>query len=204
MIPASEDGACVRVAVDGPDASGKTTFADELAVAVRGFGRPVARVSLDDFHNVRAVRYRLGRESPEGFWRYAFNYSRFRSDVLDPFGAGGSRRYRPAAHDLATDAVLDPDPLSVAAGTVLIVDGLFLQRDELGEVWDLSVFLDVPLAESARRMAIRDGTNPDPGHPGIRRYLDAQRIYYAACDPRRRADVHIDNQNLRVPRIIRP
>jgi uridine kinase len=204
IIPASEEGACVRVAIDGPDASGKTTFGDELAAAVRAFGRPVARISLDNFHNVRAVRYRLGRDSPEGFWQYAFNYSRFRGDVLDPFGAGGSRLYRPAAHDLATDAVLHPEPRSAAPGTVLIVDGLFLQRDEMGEVWDLSVFLDVSLAETARRMAIRDRTNPDPEHPSIRRYVDAQRIYFEACDPRQRADVHIDNQDLCAPRFIRP
>jgi uridine kinase len=204
IIPASEDGACVRVAIDGPDASGKTTFADEVAAAVRALGRPVVRVSLDNFHNVQAVRYRLGRDSSEGFWRYAFNYSRFRRDVLDPFGAGGSRLYRPAAHDLATDTVLHSERLSAAPRTVLIVDGLFLQRYELGDVWDLSVFLDVPLAETARRMASRDGTDPDPEHPSIRRYVDAQRIYVEACDPRQRADVHIDNQDLRAPRIIRP
>jgi uridine kinase len=68
-IPVSRDGSCRRVAVDGPDGSGKTTFAEELAAAVRALGRPVVRVSLDDFHNVRAVRYRLGRDSPQGFWR---------------------------------------------------------------------------------------------------------------------------------------
>ena len=57
---------CVRVGVDGVDGAGKTTFADELARALRAEGRPVVRVSLDDFHNPRAVRYRLGRESPAG------------------------------------------------------------------------------------------------------------------------------------------
>ncbi|WP_238006297.1 uridine kinase [Dactylosporangium sp. AC04546] len=202
-IPVSEDGACVRVAVDGPDASGKTTFADELAADVLALGRPVARVSLDDFHNLRAVRYQQGRESPEGFWRHAFNYARFRSDVLDPFSPGGTRLYRPAAHDLATDTELNPEPLTALAGTVLVVDGLFLHRDELVAVWNLSVFLDVPFTETAKRMAVRDGTNPDPEHPSVRRYMDAQRIYFNACAPHQRADIHIDNQDVSAPRIIR-
>ncbi|MEU7905025.1 uridine kinase [Actinoplanes sp. NPDC049118] len=202
-IPASDGGTCPRVAVDGPDGSGKSTFADELAAAVRSLGRTVVRVSLDDFHNPREVRYRLGRESPEGFWRDSFDYPRFRADVLEPFAPGGSRRYRPAAHDLATDAMLDPRPRTSPAGTVLIVDGLFLHRDEIVEAWDLSVFLDVPFGVTAKRMALRDGTNPDPEHPGMRRYVEAQRHYFRACSPQRRAGILIDNQDFGAPQIIR-
>ncbi|MEU8238440.1 AAA family ATPase [Actinoplanes missouriensis] len=202
-IPVRGDGACLRVGVDGPDGSGKTTFADELAAAVRALGRPVVRVSLDDFHNVRAVRYRLGRESPEGFWRDSYDYRRFRADVLDPFAPGGLRHYRSAAHDLATDAVLEPPPRTAPPGSVLIVDGLFLHRDEIGDVWDLSVFLEVPFEVTARRMARRDGTNPDPGHPEMRRYVEAQRIYFAACSPQQRAGILIGNEDVEAPRIIR-
>jgi uridine kinase len=202
-IPVPRGDACPRVAVDGPDGSGKTIFAEELAEAVRTGGRPVVRVSLDDFHHVRAVRYRKGRESPQGFWQDSYDYRRFRRDVLEPFAPGGSRRYRPAAHDLATDAVLHPEPRLASPGSVLIVDGLFLHRDEIGDVWDLSVFLDVPFTTTAQRMAVRDGTHPDPSHPGMRRYVEAQRIYYAACAPQQRADILIDNQDVRAPRIIR-
>jgi uridine kinase len=202
-VPASPGGACPRIAVDGPDGSGKSTFADELAAAVRALGRTVVRVSLDDFHHLRAVRYRRGRDSPEGFWRDSFDYPRFRGDVLEPFAPGGTRRYRPAAHDLATDTMLDPPPRTAPPGAVLIVDGLFLHRDETVEAWDLSVFLDVPFAVTARRMALRDGTNPDPEHPDMRRYVQAQRFYFDACSPRERADILIDNQDFDAPRIVR-
>ncbi len=201
-VPASRGRDCVRVAVDGPDGSGKSTFADEFAAGVRALGRHVVRVSLDDFHNVRAIRYRQGRESPEGFWQDSYDYRRFRSDVLDPFGPGGSRRYRPAAHDLATDAVLHPEPRTAPAGTVLIVDGLFLHRDEIVTAWDLSVFLDVAFDETARRMAVRDGTDPDPGHPSMRRYVEAQRLYFRTCCPHERADILIDNGDVLAPRLM--
>jgi uridine kinase len=67
--------------------------------------------------------------------------------------------------------------------------------------WDFSVFLDVPFAVTALRMAERDGTHPDPTHPSMRRYVEAQRIYFAACTPTKRASVVIDNSDFDAPRI---
>jgi uridine kinase len=131
-------------------------------------------VAADDFHNVRAIRHRRGRSSPAGFWLDSYNYERLRADVLDPLGTGGSREYRPAAHDLRTDEILSPPARTAPPGAVLILDGLFLHRDELAGVWDLSIFLDVPFDVTAQRMAGRDGTSPDPRHPSLLRYVAAQ------------------------------
>ena len=50
MVGAHRVAHTVRVAIDGPDAAGKTTLADRLAEAVRAAGRPALRVSIDDFH----------------------------------------------------------------------------------------------------------------------------------------------------------
>lgn len=204
LVPGAVGDDCVRVGIDGVDGSGKTTFADELATVLRDRGRPVVRVSVDDFHHVRALRYRRGRSSPEGFWLDSFDYGRLRADVLVPLGPGGSRRYRRVAHDLVSDQLLD-SPVEIApAGAVLVVDGLFLQRDELADAWELSVFLDVPFEVTAARMARRDGTSPDPQHPDFQRYAGAQRLYFAACDPHGRADVLIDNTEIANPRMLRP
>lgn len=59
--------------------------------------------------------------------------------------------------------------------------------------WDWSVFLDVPFTETARRMALRDGSHPDPEHPTNRRYVEGQRIYLASCGPLERATVVMAN-----------
>lgn len=52
------------------------------------------------------------------------------------------------------------DPVGVPHRAVVIVEGMFLHRDELFAQWDLSVFLHVPFTISASRMAQRDGTIP--------------------------------------------
>lgn len=199
LVPPAGSADCVRVGVDGVDGAGKTCFADELAAALRRRGRPVVRVGLDDFHCVRALRYRRGRQSPSGFWHDSFDYRRLAAEVLTPLGPGGSRWYRPAGHDLATDRILTAPAVRAPAGAVLVLDGIFLHRDELAGAWDLSIFLDVGFEVTAARMALRDGTPEDPEHPDLVRYVQAQRRYLAGCRPDRRADLVIDNSVLDVP-----
>jgi len=191
----------VRVAVDGVDGVGKTTFAAELAGALRARGRPVVQVSADGFHQARAARHRRGVRSPEGFWLDSYDYPALIENVLVPFGPGGDRRYRGAVHDVRTDEVLDPPWSSAPADAVLVLDGLFLHRDELAGHWDFSIFLTAPFAVTAARMAIRDGTNPDPEHPDMARYVQGQRRYFAACRPWERANLVIDNSDVARPAI---
>jgi uridine kinase len=204
LVPHAAEGSCTRVGVDGVDGSGKTVFAAGLADAMRAVGREVVQVSLDDFHHVREVRYRRGRTSPEGFWLDSFDYPRIAAEVLRPLGPGGSGRYRPRGHDLATDAVLDEPLIAAPEGAVLVVDGLFLHREELDGLWDFTVFLDVPFEVTAARMAVRDGTHPDPEHPTMARYVGAQRRYFAERAPWTRADVVVDNADVERPAVTTP
>ncbi len=202
LVPPALTADCVRVGVDGVDGAGKTCFADELAGALRSLGRPVVRVQVDDFHQVRRIRYRRGRTSPAGFWLDSYDYPRLWAEVLTPLGPGGSRWYRPAGHDLRSDRVLHPPLAQAAPGAVLVLDGIFLHRDELAGAWDLSVFLDVGFAETARRMARRDGVEPAADQPIPARYLQAQRHYLHHCRPWERADVVIDNAVLASPVLV--
>jgi uridine kinase len=200
-VPVHErDG--VRVAIDGVDGAGKTVFADDLADVLRSGSRDVVRVSADDFHNPRLLRYRRGRSSPEGFWRDSYDYIALRTHVMDPFGPGGSLRYQVASHDLGTDEPLSPEVRAAPPGAVLVVDGLFLHRDELARMWDLSVFLRVDFEVSVRRLASRDGTHPDFEHQSLARYVEGQRMYFSACHPWQRADVVVDATDLDAPTII--
>jgi uridine kinase len=95
--------------------------------------------------------------------------------------------------DYRTDAAVNAPVEEVPVDAVVIVEGMFLHRDELADRWNWSVFLDVPLAETARRLAQRDGSQPDPEQPTMRRYVEGQRIYLATCRPQERATVVLDN-----------
>ena len=80
-----------------------------------------------------------------------------------------------------------PKVARVPNDAVLLIDGIFLHRDELHTNWDFSLFLDIPFAETFRRMALRDGFDPDPLAASNRRYFQGQEIYLATCNPKLRA-----------------
>jgi uridine kinase len=116
----------LRVAVDGVDGAGKSVFAEELADRVRVTGRPAVRASVDGFHRPSAERYRLGRSSPDGFYRESYDYQQLAELLLEPFAPGGSGRYRASAFDHRTDAPVSAPEQQAAPDAVLILDGIFL------------------------------------------------------------------------------
>jgi uridine kinase len=190
------------VAVDGIDGAGKTTFADELAAALRARGVVTFRASVDGFHHPPHVRYRRGRTSPEGFYLDSFDLSALRRLLLDPLLPGGDRRVVRAVYDVSREVPVAPAAEVVDDAAVVIVDGVFLHRPELVEAWDLSVFLAVPFEVSMARCAARDGTDPDPSAVANRRYVEGQRRYLGACEPERRASMVVDNVDLAAPHVV--
>ena len=192
-----------RVAVDGVDGAGKTTFADELADALEARGRGTIRAGLDDFHHPAVIRYRLGRNSPDGFFLDSFNYAGLRDALLDPLSPGGSGAYHAALFDYRSDTPVYSPMKEAEPGDVLVFDGVFLLCPELRRYWDLAVFLDVDFQVSVPRLIERDPRlgPPDPAAPENRRYVEGQRRYLRECEPRRRAQLVIDNTALANPRI---
>jgi uridine kinase len=190
------------VAVDGIDGAGKTAFADDLAAVFREAGHDSFRASMENFHRPRADRWRLGRESPETFYRDSFDYGTFRRVLIDPFRLAGSAGFQTAAFDVRRDAPIESRWLTAPADAVLIVDGVFLLRPELRGIWNYSILLEVPWDEAYARLAARDGVDPDPDALSNARYREGQELYYAEADPRLWASAQVDNANPERPRRI--
>lgn len=176
----------LRVGVDGPDAAGKTTLEQELDGTLIAAGRSVLGTSLDGFHHPRSTRRRRGSLSAEGYYEDAFDYRAFRHCVLDRLGPGGDHQLRPALHDAETDQVVNPPSLDVAPGTMLLVDGVFLQRPEHVGAWDLVIYVHISPAETLRRAlqhdAMRFGSAEEVRERYEHRYLPAQAHYRAVAN----------------------
>ena len=186
-----------RVAVDGVTASGKSTLARELAEAIPQLGRPVIHVSMDGFHHPRAHRHRQGRESASGYYEDAYDFAALARELLEPLGPAGNRRYRSAVIDLETDTALAEPARSAPEDAVLIVDGTFLQRPEISDLWDERVWVDTPLKVARQRGVERDaellGGSQAAERLFAKRYHAAAKIYLDTVAPRDRATVIFGN-----------
>ena len=193
----------LKVGIDGVDGAGKTTLADELAEALESSGRPLIRASVDGFHHSKSVRYRLGKGSPEGFFRDSYNYPALKTALLDSLSPGGSGHYRTAVFDHREDAAVEMPEERLEPRAILILDGIFLHRPELRDYWDFSVFLEVDFSTSIPRGAQRGEGSPDPHAPENRRYVEGQELYFRECNPRERATVVVNNEDLSAPFIVK-
>ena len=87
------------------------------------------------------------RDRGDGSYRAAhhldsYNYDALAAYVLRPLRADGDGRYRPRSYDLATDTEVRPPPRQAPQDALVVVEGMFLHRDGLTEVWDYSVNSD--------------------------------------------------------------
>ena len=78
----------ILVGIDGVDAAGKTTVADRLAGRLEKSNRQIIRASIDGFHNPKAIRYRKGRDSPDGYYQDSFNLQLLIDKLLEPLSSG--------------------------------------------------------------------------------------------------------------------
>ncbi|HUY76980.1 MAG TPA: hypothetical protein VMV29_09425 [Ktedonobacterales bacterium] len=196
----------LRVAIDGIDASGKTTLADELAPPLWARGRSVIRASVDGFHRPRAERYRRGADSPDGYYYDSFDYTAIRRDLLEPLGPHGSRRYRRAVFDLASDMPLLASGELAPDDAILLFDGVFLLRPELNALWEYRIFVEAPFAVALQRAFVRDlpvlGTLDAVQARYQRRYIPGQRLYLEAAKPQEIAQAIVHNANPDQPDVV--
>jgi uridine kinase len=191
------------VAVDGPDAAGKTTLADRIAPLA---GRPVVRASIDGFHAPRNVRLRRGDLSPAGCYRDSFDLRRLQERLLAPF-ARGAADVDVAVFDHRTDRPRQVRVDDVPPDAVLLVDGVFLLRPELRRWWTLGVYLHVPEEVTLARAVERDlpvlGSVAAVEERYRRRYLPAQALYRAEARPTDVAHVVVDTSDPAAPAVLR-
>ncbi len=188
----------LRVAIDGVDAAGKTTLADELVEPLRRLGRSVVRASVDRFHNPAAIRSRRA-DSGESYFRDSFDHVGLEAALLRPLGPGGSRRYRAAIFDFRADEAVHADLEEAPADAVLLFDGVFLLRPELREHWDFSIFVRAAFEVTLKRALLRDrdlfGSDDAVRERYRDRYVPGQRLYLGEVQPEQQASVVIENDD---------
>lgn len=135
----------------------------------------------------------------------SYDYLAFRDLVLRPLGADGNRCVRTAIFDSFHDRPLPEQWHAASETTILIVDGAFLQRDELRSDWDYLIWLKVDAETIISRARQRDvawvGSAEVVEHRYRKRMLPVHALYESLVDPEAQGDAMIDTTDLNVPHL---
>lgn len=152
------------VAIDGPGGAGKSTLAASIA---RQLGSSCV-ICLDDF----------ARPSVPGW-----DQKRFRRQVLDLILAGHDACYQ--RWDWPSDTGAEWH--RVPADGIVMIEGVSATRTELGDCWDLTIWVETPRPVRLARGIERDGE-------AMRRqwnevWMPEEDAYISAQQPSNRADL---------------
>lgn len=172
-----QDGRLV-VAVDGPCASGKTTFAQGLGEEFGG-----AVIHMDDFF-LRAEQRTPARLAEVGG---GVDRERFSEEVLKPLMRKEEFSYRPYS---CRDGLLG-DPIPIPARGLILVEGSYSLHPEFGRYYDLSLFLDVSSEEQLKRLEMR---SPEKLERFRTEWIPKEEAYFRAFSVWERCDMILNSK----------
>ncbi len=164
------------------------------------------RIQIDRFHNPVDIRTQKGALSPQGFFYDSFDYPAIIKNVIEPVKKGKGKIV-PGCFDYRSETAIKTDEIPVTSDSIILFDGIFMNRDELTRYWDLSIFLDVSFDTVLKRALIRDtayfGNAETVKEKYLNRYIPGEKIYLDSCHPMKRADIVIDNNDYHHPIIVK-
>ncbi len=164
------------VGIDGCGGAGKSTLAQQLVNRMTD----ARAIGVDDFWLTKAIRPERARVIEEPGCDY--DWQRLRDQVLVPLMGDRPGRYQ--RYDWESDALHEWH--DVAVGGTVIVEGVFVTRQELASYYDLRVWVDVDEGECLARGIERDGGQHRELWEG--EWMPAYRTYIDQDDPVARAD----------------
>jgi uridine kinase len=169
------------IAVDGTDASGRVDFADHLAEVLQEDDRHVFRASMRHFLRAASEQDSSEPDPQLRLYRSGSDDSALRRVLVEPFRMGGSTGFVLKQRDPDNGEWIQPSWHTAPRDAVLILDGEFVNRPDVHDLWSFSVLLETQpespaeiayLAEVAPRervTAVIDNTDPESP---VRRFLD--------------------------------
>jgi len=181
------------ITIDGADGSGKSTFAEQLAVGLEQAGWPVVLVSVDDFR--RPVDWsRADRREVDTYYDEYYALGELER-CLQAFRAGAARVTIPV-FDPRTETLAGHRTIDLGRARLALVEGVFALRVPSAAA-GLVIYVELEAAEARRRLMARDLARGRARavieHRLDARYVPAQERYAAAYHPATRADVVVNS-----------
>ncbi len=176
--------------IDGLGGAGKSTVSESICAGLEKAGVHTVLLHIDDFIHTRAIRYDSSRPDWECYYDLQWRYDYFRECVAK-LRKGGETEIE--LYDKDNDTYYT-QKYTTDSRTAVIVEGIFLQRNELEGIFDYMIYIDIPEDVRLQRVLMRDtyiGNENEIRAKYENRYFPAERRYFSRYRPDMSADICI-------------
>jgi len=163
-------------------------------------GHKVQIIHIDDFQNPKIIRY-ASEDQVDNYFNRSWNLSQLVDELLAPIHSGRSISCSLMLLDIAADEFIAEREYKIEQDTIVLLEGVFLFRQELANFIDYKVFICVSFEEARRRIIQRDSC--DIVQKIDTKYHPTQKKYLQEYSPEDLADMVIDNTDWNEPIILK-
>lgn len=178
------------VGIDGLGGAGKSTISEEIYKLLSEENYNITLLHIDDFIHPRAVRYNDNYAEWECYYDLQWNYDYLMNEVVNSIKKGADFNTKVELYDKDNDTYFLSET-NVPVGSIVIIEGVFLQRQELKGAFDYMIYIDIPEEIRLNRVLERDGYIGDKEQIKAKydnRYFPAEHHYIEICSPSENAD----------------
>lgn len=180
----------VIIGIDGLGGAGKSTVSESIVTAFSDGDVHIAVIHIDDLIHPKAVRYNNEVSEWECYYFLQWRYDYLIGEIIKPVRSGMPFHKNIELYDKDNDSYILSDT-EIPVGSIVIIEGIFLQREELENVFDAVIYIDVPEETRLSRVLERDGyigNREQIAEKYRRRYFPAEHYYCKHCSPAEKAD----------------
>lgn len=177
------------IGIDGLGGAGKSTVSKHIAEALSDKGINTVVFHIDDFIHPKSIRYNEKYPQWECYYYLQWRYDYLVNEILLPI-KNGSFKGTAELYDKDNDCYVKTYP-NVPEECAVILEGVFLMREELAGLFDYMIYIDVPEEIRLERVLKRDvyiGGEESIRRKYEQRYFPAERFYSEKYSPQLSAD----------------
>ncbi len=182
------------IGIDGLGGAGKSTISETICNELENSAIHTILLHIDDFIHTKEIRYNSSYPEWQCYYELQWKYDYF-IDTVKKLKHGINNEHEIELYDKDNDSYFTKS-YSVKKRTVIVVEGIFLQREELQGIFDYMIYIDVPENVRMRRVLKRDtyiGNEQQIVDKYENRYFPAERYYFKKYAPDHTANYVIHN-----------